>query len=99
MFPDEGILTAAQLAFIIYKKLDKKGPCTYFKNVFVIPFKKEISERDYDFFMKGTLTFPYFEKASDRIRLLWESVGDADREAVWDHLNVLIMLSENAVTA
>jgi len=97
MYPNEGVLEAAQLAFNVYKALDEKGPCSYFYSSFVLPFMNHIKERNIDFFMKGEMTLPYFEKASNRIRMLWQNGSDADRNAIWDHINILVYLSEKAI--
>lgn len=99
IFPDEGIISAANLAFKIYKKFDKKGPCNYFYDTIICPYKKRIVERDMDFFAKGSIVFPYFEKGTARVQMLWNSLSEPDKEAFWDHFNVLVHLGEVAMSS
>ena len=44
-------------------------------------------------FLIFTLQFPYFASASDRLKCLWKTLKDDDKQAIWDYLNVLLFLS------
>jgi hypothetical protein len=92
MYPDETILVLANTAFKMFKNFDKAGPCQYYYNEFVSKYRKELEVRDEGFFTSGSIQFPYFAAASERLKALWNTLSVDDKEAIWDHLNVLLYL-------
>jgi hypothetical protein len=96
IYPDENILILAKLAFKVFKKLNKSGPCDYYYTEVVQKFKEAIEQRKDSFFLSESLQLPYFEKGTERLQLLWKSCRPEDQETVWDHLNVLMYLAIEA---
>ena len=93
IYPDESIIVLAQTAFKLFKAYDKTGPCKYYYTELILKYKSEIENKNSSFFIDGKMQFPYFAASTERLIALWKTLDPQSQEAIWDHLNVLLHIS------
>jgi len=78
----------------ILKTFNKKLPYKYFNLYIAIDFKSHIVTRDESFFMSDGFKPRAYTEFVDIIKREWVLLDNANKNALWDHLNLLIYLSD-----
>jgi hypothetical protein len=79
-----------QSVFKMVKKLSKKLPHKIF-NMTIKNFKDRIIERDSDYFNSDEFKISYMVT----LKKMWKDVDSVNKKHIFDHLNLLIKLSDN----
>eukprot|EP00798_Chlamydomonas_sp_ICE-L_P013587 gene13587-biopygen22705 len=89
----------------LMSSLDARAPYRYFNEYVMIPYGKYIKSRDDKFFLEtpieeenvDNMDMKFDFKIVDIIRSRWQTLTQADRSAVWEHLRLLLILCERCI--
>lgn len=92
----------------LMSSFDARAPYRYFNEYVMIPYGKYIKSRDDKFFLEtpieeenvdnmGFMDMKFDFKIVDIIRSRWQTLTQADRSAVWEHLGLLLILCERCI--
>lgn len=88
-FPQLSDLRTMKNALKVIKKISKKTPQRVFEDV-VTPHKQYILARDNDFFLSGK----FQNDNLTGLKTIWPSLTDDNRTHIWNHLHILVILSD-----
>eukprot|EP00798_Chlamydomonas_sp_ICE-L_P026614 gene26614-biopygen3023 len=92
----------------LMSSFDARAPYRYFNEYVMIPYGKYIKSRDDKFFLETPIEeenvdnmdfmdMKFDFKIVDIIRSRWQTLTQADRSAVWEHLGLLLILCERCI--
>lgn len=93
-FPDEEYFKLISCTFAIVKRLSKKKPQQVFHELVEEPFGKEVLDRDIAFFTSERFHSNYWPAFGDFIRKKLLELDQPNKQAVFDHLLVMIACSK-----
>lgn len=82
--------------------VDPTQPRRIFHDMVVVPYERRILDRDERFFLEEACYGAYGEYGLNLVGVLkqmWAMLSDADRTAIWAHLNVLLLLDRKVGAA
>jgi hypothetical protein len=98
-YPDCSQFKVCLVIYKMVKTINKKLPGKYYKSLFVDNYRQHILARDDSFLSLDILTnsdlplnIKILVKQLDGVYDIWRNMDDANRAAVWDHLNLLVQL-------
>lgn len=89
-FPNETELYLAR--HLLKDQLDPKIVVTTFIRE-ILPYKEAVQKRDDDVFVNGKITILQ-GGSSNHFKKLWKSLGESDRQTIWEWFDLFIDLSE-----
>lgn len=96
-FPNLTVLKFMYGSFYILKKLNKKTPHKIFNNLVVTPYEKQLRARDSDFFLRPEFDIQFWTSWITDLKATFAECDEQDRKAIWDHLNVLMVLNKRCL--
>ena len=95
-FPHIGMLSLMNTSYVVCKKLNKKLPHKLF-NKYIAVFEKEILSKNEPFFLSDRFTSSFWPSFVEMIKTEWIKLDEANKEAVWTHMQVLVALNRRCL--
>lgn len=96
-FPHMKELKMLLVTYKTLKTISKKKPCKIFLQILTEDFHKAIMDKDESFFMTHQVEcqdiIGYLKNAVHRE---WSLMSEEDKDKIWQHLQVLLILSKKA---
>ena len=100
-YPEYSEFNIGLMMYKIVKTINKKLPSRFFKQIFVEKHRDNISNRDDSFFNLEIfqnsdlpLNVKLLVNKLNGLYDIWKLMDDNNKRIVWDHLNVLLQLSD-----
>lgn len=77
--------------------IDKKRPAEMFHKYVVGPYEKQITDRNEEFFWNETYGSNNSMLIVQAIKQIWKTLDDDNKEAVWKHMQVLMVISRKII--
>jgi hypothetical protein len=87
----------ASCAFLA--QMDKQRPAHYFHTYVLVPYEEQIKKRDEQFFLSQPLGCERDMAIVNVIRQIWRTLDETNKNAIWQHLQVLTVLSRRVLAA
>lgn len=101
VYPDSSELKMVHAGYKIVKTVSKKLVQSLFQTT-VEPYRDYIIKRDDSFFPNFTLPDDYgaiYKALLPSLQNMWKGCDDLTRDAVWSHMQVLLVLSDKCAGA
>ena len=102
-YPEIEQFKALKGAFTLLKNVSEDTPVKMFKTNVLSKYKKQIDERDEQFFLaredydedisQVTSHVEYWKDFIQFLKKLWLTMNDENKEAIWNHLKVLTLIA------
>jgi hypothetical protein len=97
-FPHIKELSMLEAAYKICQAVGKKNPCKVFESI-TSNCQNAIMQKDEQFFMENTLEYPdVISGLSAVVRREWETLKSEEKDAVFQHMQVLVILSKKCIS-
>jgi hypothetical protein len=97
-FPHIKELSMLETAYKFFKAVGKKNPCKVFQSI-TSSCQHAIMSKDIEYFMENSVEYPdIMNGLSSVITREWQTLKPEEKDAVFQHLQVLVILSNKCVS-
>jgi hypothetical protein len=78
--------------------MDKQRPAEVYNKYVAVPYEVQITNRDETFFWNESFSNVKDVAIVHAIKQIWQTLDDANKDAIWKHLQVLLILARKATS-
>ena len=102
-YPEIEQFKSLKAAFTVLKNVSEQTPLKYYNKYVVAKYRKQIKERDEEFFLKCkdyddikdvSATPEYWEDFLEQLKIMWATMSADNKEAIWNYFTILTLLAE-----